>query len=285
MRLRRYREIPEPKENDGRPRWRSAGERECRQRLEALKGEYYRSALNVAHPCSGVRDENLAIARANIRRHDWATRLYDGMASLADHYADRTGVRIDAMVPDLTPLHVYGTFCPVCEADNTYRMRWDYRDPERLVCFHCGAVMTDQSFAEFGRLELPRSGQSLTYYIRPEEQGDPAFSAGGIDFSWAGWTRRRGRGSSPVLCSVYATAKQVSFRRPSSLAKVLTITAAPRWPWTAADVCTRLSARTVACFSTDGRLVEAHRRFCLSRLLEWKKILLLLPVSGRGLGG
>ena len=158
--------MSELQEHEAHPRWRSAGERECRQRLEALKGEYFRGALKVAHPCLGVQDENLAIARANIRRHDWAKRLYDGMVSLADHYADRTDACIDAMVPGLTPLHVYGTFCPVCEADNTYRMRWDHRDPERLVCFHCGAVMTDRSFPESGRLELPRSGQVLTYYIR-----------------------------------------------------------------------------------------------------------------------
>ena len=130
----------------GAPRWNSRGERECRQRLETLKGKYCHGAARVPHPCLRIRDENLAVARANIRRHDWAKGLYDGLVSLADHYAYRAPALMDTMIPALTPLHVYGTFCPVCEADNTYRMRWNYRDPERLVCFHCGAVMTDGTF-------------------------------------------------------------------------------------------------------------------------------------------
>ena len=170
----------------GSPRWNSRGERECRERLEALKGKYSHAAARVPHPCLRIRDENLAIARANIRRHDWAKGLYERMVSLADHYAYRGPALIDTMVPELTPLHVYGTFCPICEADNTYRMRWDYRDPDRLVCFHCGAVMTDGAFPEAGRLELPRSGQVFTYYVRPEEVGDPEFATGRNAFEWAG---------------------------------------------------------------------------------------------------
>ena len=170
----------------GAPRWNSRGERECRQRLETLKGKYCHGAARVPHPCLRIRDENLAVARANIRRHDWAKGLYDGLVSLADHYAYRAPALMDTMIPALTPLHVYGTFCPVCEADNTYRMRWNYRDPERLVCFHCGAVMTDGTFPETGRLELPRSGQVYTYYVRPEEEGDPEFTTGRNAYEWAG---------------------------------------------------------------------------------------------------
>ncbi len=168
------------------PRWNSAGERECRERLEALKGKYYRSAKRVEHPCLSIQEESLGVARANIQKHDWARQRYNSLVALADFYADRTAAWIDTMVPDLTPLHVYGTFCPVCEADNTYRMKWDYRDPEKLVCFHCGAAMTDQRFVEDGRLELPRSGQIFPYYIRPREVGDSRFSTGRNAFMWAG---------------------------------------------------------------------------------------------------
>ena len=228
--------MSELQEHEAHPRWRSAGERECRQRLEALKGEYFRGALKVAHPCLGVQDENLAIARANIRRHDWAKRLYDGMVSLADHYADRTDACIDAMVPGLTPLHVYGTFCPVCEADNTYRMRWDHRDPERLVCFHCGAVMTDRSFPEPGRLELPRSGQVLTYYIRPEEQDALAFSTGQNAFVWAG---------RKVHSSYQGAIRQCKTHHMPRVARVLAIlyrmTGKDRYARTAASILKRFA--------------------------------------------
>ncbi len=168
------------------PRWNSAGERECRERLEALKVKYYRSAKRVEHPCLSIQEENLDVARANIQKHDWARQHYEGMLALAGHYTDRSAAWSDTMVPDLTPLHVYGTFCPVCEADNTYRMKWDYRDPEKLVCFHCGAAMTDQRFVESGRLRLPRSGQVLPYYVRPGEVDDRRFSTGRNAFMWAG---------------------------------------------------------------------------------------------------
>ena len=168
------------------PSWNSRGERECRQRLEALKGRLYRSSLTVAHPCLRIRDENLEIARANIKKHDWAKKFYDNMVALADHYADRTVAWIETMIPELTPLHIYGTFCPVCEGDNTWAMIWDHRDPEKLTCCHCGVVMTDQKFPEEGRLELPRSGQTLTYYLHPGEKGDPEFATGRHAFVWAG---------------------------------------------------------------------------------------------------
>ncbi len=166
--------------------WNSRGEKECRQRLEALKGKLYRSALTVAHPCLRIRDKNLEIARANITKYDWARKFYDHMVALADHYADRSAAWIETMVPELTPLHVYGTFCPVCEGDNTWSMIWDHRDPEKLTCCHCGVVMTDQKFPEEGRLELPRSGQTLTYYLRPQEKDDPKFSTGRNAIVWAG---------------------------------------------------------------------------------------------------
>ena len=168
------------------PSWNSKGEKECRARVEDLKARYCKSSAAVPHPCLRIREENLAIARANIRRHDWAKAQWDTMLALADHYASRSSAWIETMVPELTPLHVYGTFCPVCKADNTYRMKWDYRDPERLVCFHCGADMADQTFQETGRLHLPRSGQTLTYYIRPEECGDAEFATGRNAFAWAG---------------------------------------------------------------------------------------------------
>lgn len=168
------------------PSWNSRSERECRQRLEAQKGRLYRSSLTVAHPCLRIKDENLEIARGNIKRHDWAKRFYENMVALADHYADRTVAWIETMVPEPTPLHIYGTFCPVCEGDNTWSMIWDHRDPEKLTCCHCGVVMTDQKFPEEGRLELPRSGQTLTYYLRRGEKGDPQFSTGRNAFVWAG---------------------------------------------------------------------------------------------------
>ncbi len=168
------------------PAWNSRGERECRERLETVKHKLARSAETVSHPCLRIRDRNLDIARSNIRRHDWAKKRYEEMVILADHYAVRTPAWIETMIPDQTPLHVYGTFCPVCEHDNTGGMVWDYRDPERLSCGRCKAVMTDQRYPEDGRLDLPRSGQTLTYYLRPGERDDPQFTTGRNAFVWAG---------------------------------------------------------------------------------------------------
>ncbi|MSS71391.1 MAG: hypothetical protein EXS64_07865 [Candidatus Latescibacteria bacterium] len=168
------------------PNWNSREERECRARMEALKTRLHKGAEAVTHPCLRIREENLEIARANIKRHDWAKRLHDGMVALGDHYADRSAAWIETMIPDQSALHVYGAFCPVCEGDNTYTTIWDYRDPERLVCTHCKAVMTDQRFPEEGRLTLPRSGQTFTYAFRTGEKGNPAFSTGRHAFAWAG---------------------------------------------------------------------------------------------------
>ena len=65
------------------PSWNSRGEKECRRRLEALKGKFHRSSLAVAHPCLRIRDENLDIARANVKKHDWAKRFYENLAAQA----------------------------------------------------------------------------------------------------------------------------------------------------------------------------------------------------------
>ena len=168
------------------PVWDSTEERQCRRRLEERKATYSRSAGDVEHPCLSVKDDNVSIARGNIRRHDWAKKHYEGMLELGETYAGRPHAWIAGMVPDLSPAQIYGTFCPVCGADNTYNMRWNDRDPDKLVCFHCGATMTDEAFPEEGRLDLPRSGQTLTYYVRPEEKNDPEFTTGRNAFTWAG---------------------------------------------------------------------------------------------------
>jgi hypothetical protein len=166
--------------------WNSHGEGECRKRREAEKTKYYKSARAVEHPCLTLRDQNFEIARSNMRRYDWAKSHFESMEQQSDYYADRSESWIEGMIPELTPLHVYGTFCPVCQADNTYRMVWDYQDPDRLLCFHCGATMSDQAFPELGRLEMPRSGQTMTYYMRPEEEGDRQFKTGRNAYTWAG---------------------------------------------------------------------------------------------------
>ncbi len=168
------------------PAWNSSEERECRGRLEEKKEIWCRSAGEVEHPCLTVKDDNLDIARGNLRRHDWAKTHYEELLNLGAYYTDRSDAWIARMVPDLTPAQIYGTFCPVCAADNTYNMRWIDRDPDKLVCFHCGAIMTDEAHPEEGRLELPRSGQTLAYYIRPEERDDAEFTTGRNAFSWAG---------------------------------------------------------------------------------------------------
>ena len=166
--------------------WNNKQERACRKRLEAQKAIFYKTALEVKHPCLRVQPEQLEIAADNIKRHAWARELYSEMVEMADHFADRTPAWIDTMIPSLTPLHVYGTFCPVCEGDNTWGMIWDYKDPEKLTCCHCGVVMTDQTHAEEGEMILPRSGQTLTYYMRPEEKASPEFKTGQEAFFWAG---------------------------------------------------------------------------------------------------
>lgn len=217
--------------------WNSRGERECRERLEAQKAIFYKSTQSVAHPCLRIQDRNLEMAQENIRKHAWAKALYDGMVVLADHYADRTGAWIDTMVPELTPLHVYGTFCPVCEGDNTWGMIWDYKDPEKLVCCHCGAVMTDARFPEEGRLELPRSGQVLTYYLRPEEKGDPAFATGRHAFFWAG---------RPVHTSFTSAIRQKKTHHMPGVARTLAIlyrmTGQDRYARAAAAILKRFAA-------------------------------------------
>ena len=196
------------------PVWDSTEERQCRRRLEERKATYSRSAGDVEHPCLSVRDDNVSIARGNIRRHDWAKKHYEGMLELGEYYAGRSHAWIAGMVPDLSPAQIYGTFCPVCGADNTYNMRWNDRDPDKLVCFHCGATMTDEAFPEEGRLDLPRSGQTLTYYVRPEEKNDPEFTTGRNAFTWAG---RR------VHSSYSGAVRQQKVHRMSAVARNLAI--------------------------------------------------------------
>ena len=217
--------------------WNSSGERECRARLEAEKGKFYKSSKSVAHPCLTLQDSNFEIARSNTRRYDWAKAHYESMTTMSDFYADRSASWIEGMIPELTPLHVYGTFCPVCSADNTYRMIWDYTDPDRLECFHCGATMTDQAFPELGRLELPRSGQTFSYYMRPEEEGDRRFSTGRNAFVWAG---------RKIHSSYQGAIRQKKTHHMSEVARTLAVmyrmTGKDRYARSAASVLNRFAA-------------------------------------------
>ncbi len=217
--------------------WNSKGERECRERLEKQKTKFYKSALSIIHPCLRIQDQQLDIAHDNIHKHDWAKKLYEGIVDMANHYADRTPAWIETMVPSLTPLHIYGTFCPVCEGDNTWNMKWDYKDPEKLVCCHCGVVMTDAQFPEEGRLEFPRSEQVWTYYLRPQEKNDPQFLTGKNAFFWAG---------RPVHTSFTGAIRQKKTHHMPGVARSLAIlyrmTGEDRYARTAATILKRFAS-------------------------------------------
>lgn len=136
--------------------------------------------------------EQIARARRNIRNTDWGRKWFEQEKAVADYLISQPDSYIESMVPELTPTSSYGFTCPNCvgvksqEGVGAFLFDWDYRDPDRIRCKLCGQTYPDPKFPEQGRMDCPRSGQTLTYYLTEAERQHPEDKSGKYAWHWVG---------------------------------------------------------------------------------------------------
>lgn len=205
-------------------------EKRERTRRERWKRRY--AGRGAVEPRLLIRAEQLKRLRRNARIHPVARKWREQIFAEADEAANLPVAFWAGFISELGPWNCRGNFCPHCigkksgEALNWYFWDWDWRDPEKLRCPHCGHVFPDARYPEQGVLELPRLGQRYTFYLRPGEVaaadwrlGDQAarYMAEPIHVSFSGNLRAMklawALGKATPLSLAYAISRQIKYAR------------------------------------------------------------------------
>ncbi len=148
-------------------------EKRERHRRERWKRRY--AGKGSPEPKLLVRAEQLRCLRKNTRTRTAARKWQEQLFKEADEVAGLGKDFWQEFISELGPWNCRGNYCPHCigkksgECLNRYFWDWDWRDPDRLKCPHCGHVFPDSRYPEKGVLELPRLKKRYTFYLRPEE--------------------------------------------------------------------------------------------------------------------
>ncbi|MBI3117390.1 MAG: hypothetical protein HYZ00_01810 [Candidatus Hydrogenedentes bacterium] len=170
----------------------SEQERSFRAEMEARKDALLSHTGEVRHPVLYTEDD-LGRAKANAAASEWAKGWIDSQVALAEYAVTQPAGWVDSMIPKLSPVHGYGFTCPNCvgkqsqEAVGYELIAWDYRTPEVFKCRACGHEYPDPVYPETATLQMPRSGQSITYYLNPAEQAQPDDRSGRLAWHWVGY--------------------------------------------------------------------------------------------------
>lgn len=131
--------------------------------------EKYRDT--VQHPAGYINAQDLANARENIRRYEWAQEYANSVEGSAQSHLDRlTDDLIEAMIEPTTPLRAWS--CPACRdkdlgAHPGGSWSWSVDDPEHLRCGTCDTVFPNDEYAETIVLECKSKwgkGQKFGFY-------------------------------------------------------------------------------------------------------------------------
>lgn len=98
----------------------------------------------VDHPCGLYRAADVARARENVRRHQWARDLLESFRKQAAFWMELPDDDIPFWVPEETPFRVMD--CPRCSANWDYA--WRFLPPDRLECTRCGLRLPDPAYPE-----------------------------------------------------------------------------------------------------------------------------------------
>ena len=120
-----------------------------------------------AEPLTLYKAENIAIARENVKRHEWAGSILTGYEKRVAYALEQEREFFKAILPDLTPWSTYGQVCPVCVGEKcspgeTGVWQWSITDPDKLRCKYCGAEFPNPDYPETGVLDCPNMGQRFT---------------------------------------------------------------------------------------------------------------------------
>lgn len=214
-----------------------------RARIEARKERLLSAASDRGRVMT--TPEQTALARSNVKSTEWGRKWFAGEKALADYLVSRPETYIDAMVPELTPTSPYGFTCPNCvgrksqEGVGSSLYEWDYRHPDTIKCRACGQTYPDARFPEEGRIDCPRMGQTLTYYITEAERQHPDDHGGQYAWHWVGM---------PIRVSFQGIIRhskaQFAVSSLETLARVYDITGDKRY----ARVGIRLMTRLARCY-------------------------------------
>jgi len=113
---------------------------------------WQRFRTQVRHPCTVVKPEDLARARANLAKHDWARAYLRDLRKRADETCRKiTPAWLETMIEVTTPGCVGP--CPACRAKGlpwhpNGQWSWSPAHPNQLRCRVCGTVFPNDEFPE-----------------------------------------------------------------------------------------------------------------------------------------
>lgn len=166
----------------------------------------YRNA--VCHPATVYKAKDIARAKRNISRHQWARERVKAIErALPNWWPDDDGF-FEKMIPATTPGTVLFTMCPHCEYSPAHgQYAWKPTEPEKLTCKKCGTIYPNDKYVEDMVLEATATGpQRFTYY------GGKSWHFYGhhIRSSWTGQIRRRKASYMATQAQRFATAYVVT---------------------------------------------------------------------------
>ena len=145
-----------------------------------------------ADPLTLYKAENIAIAKENVRRYQWAREIVEKWERSAGYAMTCDRAFFESIIEPLTPWPHYGQSCPACvgkqsSMGETSLYNWDVHDPDRITCKYCGTSYPSADYPETGSMTCPRMGQTFTFYLTDEERAHPDDTSGQYAFRWASW--------------------------------------------------------------------------------------------------
>jgi hypothetical protein len=144
----------------------------------------------VKHPCVTFKPADIARAKANISRYQWAKNHAAGVERSAKRHLDRiTPEFLAKMIPETTPGDSLWTPCPSCRAQGKPLhphglWTWNLDDAERIRCNVCDAVFPNDTYPEDVVLQAKwRKPQTISFcggdpfVIFGYKTGRPSFTA------------------------------------------------------------------------------------------------------------
>lgn len=140
---------------------------------EGVMALYDRTPLppaSVQHPCGLYRAADLARARENLQRHQWAKDVLTSLKSRADWWLNLPDDQIPFWIPDLTPIRVCE--CPKCGASWHTDYAFKYLPDGRVECTRCHTVYPNADYPENGREVLRNPlGEKVEYTFHQSAAG------------------------------------------------------------------------------------------------------------------
>ncbi|MFP4500722.1 MAG: heparinase II/III family protein [Candidatus Hydrogenedentota bacterium] len=168
----------------------SQAEKAFRAEMEARKDTLLADSDAAPHPVL-YTPEDLERARENAEASDWAADWVARHVKTADYVVEQGKDWIHHMIPEEAPAQGYGFTCPNCvgtqsqEAVGYSLADWNYTQPDEIRCTACGHVYPSDEYPETAKLELPRLGDTISYYRNAKEKELDDYS-GEHAYHWVG---------------------------------------------------------------------------------------------------